>query len=280
MQESSQLDPLRSIYRKVRSLGRRLIPQPPPPLLSIPDGQNRVGDFDESDIFVVSYPRSGNNWFQYLIFEIIYGVNIHIAPLKLLQELSIDLNFKQSYTRYRTPCFFKSHNLPLPEYRRVVYLLRDGRDAMVSYFHHIKATNGIEDLDELDVLRNGTYLTYGKWQDHVEQWLENPYQSDMLMIKYRDLMNDPIATLNKFCAFAGVERDTDFIEQAVARTSFSVMQNTEKVAGWAPKDYPKDKHFVRRGKVGSYKDEMSPEVLKEFLLQAGDTLRKVGYEID
>jgi Sulfotransferase domain len=286
MQRLADFETYRSIFRKARGLGRRFaatLSAPPKPQTHdarVSMGQTEVGTFDEKDIFVVSYPRSGNNWLQYLMVEIIYGVNPQIAPASLVKELGIDVHSRKYYTRYRTPCFFKSHALPTPEYRRVIYLLRDGRDAMVSYFHYIKTLNHLNELDELDVLRNGTYLFPCKWHDHVEQWLANPFNSDMMIVRYEELRTQPVETLQKFCAFAGVQRDTEFLEQVVARTAFSTMQKMERngAEGWSPNNWPGDKQFIRRGQVGSFKDEMSPEVLAEFLRQAGDTLRKVGYQ--
>ena len=37
-----------------------------------------------------------------------------------------------------------SHALPRKEFRKVVYLLRDGRDAMVSYRHYRSLIDGVE----------------------------------------------------------------------------------------------------------------------------------------
>ena len=41
--------------------------------------------------------------------------------------------------------------------------------------------------------------------------------------------------------------------------------------------FPKDQAFVRRGVVGSFKDEMPEEVLEKFTEYSNDTLSKLGY---
>ena len=40
------------------------------------------------------------------------------------------------------------------------------------------------------------------------------------------------------------------------------------------------KPFVRRGRRGSFRDEMPPEVLDAFMAEAGPTLRELGYTND
>ena len=54
------------------------------------------------------------------------------------------------------------------------------------------------------------------------------------------------------------------------------MRTKEVLTGWEGHS-PKDKFFVRRGEVGSHKDEMPEEVLEAFLLDANPTLRKYSY---
>jgi hypothetical protein len=98
----------------------------------------------------------------------------------------------------------------------------------------------------------------------------------MIVVKYEDLKNDPVNELRRFCAFVGVERDDAFLELMTQKASFDKMRQKEILSGIDPR-WPTDKFFVRRGQVGSYKDEMPPEVLAVFLREAGDTLRKLGY---
>ena len=104
-----------------------------------PKGFTLISDLDPQDIFIAGYPKSGNSWFQELIAGVVYGVMPEFSLPALVHELVPDVHFKAFYQRFNTPMFFKTHSLPRPEYKRVVYLLRDGRDAMVSYFHHSSA---------------------------------------------------------------------------------------------------------------------------------------------
>jgi hypothetical protein len=93
---------------------------------AIPERFVPITQFLPEDIFIVSYPKSGNTWFQNLACGVVYGVDPRLAPSTLVHDLVPDLGYQKYYRRYANPMFFKSHSLPRADFRRVVYLLRDG----------------------------------------------------------------------------------------------------------------------------------------------------------
>jgi hypothetical protein len=225
----------------------------------------------------VGYPKSGNTWFQELVSAVVYGVMPAYAPLRLCNELVPDVHFRTFYQRFHNPTFFKTHHLPRPEYKRVVYLLRDGRDVMVSYFHFIAAIEQ-RPPDFLSVVRNGVGLFPCKWHKHVEAWLANPYRAAIVVIRYEDLKKDTAAELGRFCEFVGLQRDPAFIREMARASTFEKMREKERSMGMRINPcWPTDKLFRRRGEVGSFREEMPPEVLDAFMQEAGATLSKLGF---
>ncbi len=234
----------------------------------IPFDQSR-----EEDVFIIGFQKSGHTWFQSIVAGLIYDLDVHHAHDELIQELVPDPR-KTFYRRFQTPMFFKEHTLPIPRIRRVVYLLRDGRDAMVSLYHYLRAS-GRTDVTFLNLLQNEVTP---KWHEHVEAWLDNPYKADILQIKYEDMKLNPLKELRRLCTFVGIERDDDAINRVIAMTTFEKMREREGRFGWAT--FPKHtlpKGFIRRGVAGSHKDEMPPEVLEAFMAEAGSTMKKCGY---
>ena len=226
------------------------------------------------DIFVVGYPKSGNTWYQCLIAGVVYGCNPELTPDAVVQELVPDVHGKKFYHRFGERAFFKSHRLPLPEYRQVIYLLRDGRDAMVSYYHHLNALNA--DPVDFKALIGGHGLFPGKWQTHVEAWLSNPFGARLMVVRYEDLKTNCVGELRRLCEFLEMDRDSSWLALLAEAARFQKMQRREITQGWA-NPWPKDKLFVRRGDVGSYRDEMPPEILAQFLTEAGAALARAGY---
>jgi len=229
----------------------------------------------EKDVVVVGFPKSGNTWFQNLIAGVVYNIDVRNLPITLIHEVVPPLG-RPYYRRYHTPTYFKSHALPKPEYRRVIYLVRDGRDAMVSYYHYRR---GVGEPVTWEYLLSQGAQSLGQWYTHVQRWIENPHQADFVTIRYEDLLANPIRQMRTLCAFAGIERDDDVLQWAVDNAAFDKMQQREAVYG-AGQNFSKDEKFVRRGQRGSYKDEMPPHILKQFETQAREALIACGYSFD
>jgi len=242
---------------------------------AVPAGHVPMPQFSEEDVFIVGYPKSGNTWFQDIAAGLAFGMLPEFAPPSLVRGLVPDVGAFPHYKRYITPMFFKSHAMPVPDYKRVVYLLRDGRDAMVSFHHHIAAMEN-RSVDFLETVQTGRSLPC-KWHEHVEAWLDNPFQAKMIVIKYEELKKNTVHELQRFCDFAGLKRSPEFLKMIAEGTGFEKMRDKEIKLGVGDPQWPKGKTFRRRGSVGSYKDEMPPEVLNAFLKDSAGTLRRCGY---
>lgn len=229
------------------------------------------------DIFVVGYPKSGNTWMQYLIAGLIFGMDIRLVPDALVLTVVPDVHFVRYYRRYLSQTFFKTHDLPRPYHRRVVYLVRDGRDVMVSYLHHLTALAGqVPDLQ--NIVATGEGLFPSRWHEHVESWLANPYGAELITISYEALKKNTGAELQRLCEFAGLQRNRELLEMVASTCSFNSMREKEQKQGWDERTiWPKDKAFVRRGVVGSFKDEMPPAALETFMQMSSTTLKRIGY---
>jgi hypothetical protein len=235
-----------------------------------------IAEHEPEDVFVVGFPKSGNTWCQYLIAGLLCGLDTSRCPDRLIQDIVPDVHGRHAYKRYTKPVFFKSHALPQPDYRRVIYLLRDGRDAMVSYYHYYHSL--VRPLEFLPLVREAPDLP-ARWHEHVEAWMANPHRADFLLVKYEDLKQEPVRELRRMAEFAGLKPEDSALAAAVGNAGFEKQQRREKALGWDDPAWPKDRAFVRRGVVGSFKDEMPPEALAEFLREAGPTLAKHGYAV-
>ncbi len=243
-------------------------------------------EHDPEDVHIVGFPKSGHNWVQVLVAGAVYGVDLERAPYRLVWNL-VPADAWPYYRRWTTPMFFKSHDLPRPDYRRVVYLVRDGRDVMVSYFHHLVGVRERRGLaTDLRAVVEGRYSPTPdfRWHLHTERWLDNPFGARLLVVRYEDLRRDTPGQLARLCEFVGIERTPEQIERAVAQATFEKMRDKEQREGLGRRDWGRgrprrspDRPFMRRGVVGSHVDELPPDVLEVFERTAGPTLRRLGY---
>ena len=259
----------RSVRRSVR---RRIIN----PIVRHFAGLQPVSATLPEDVFICGYPRSGHTWMQYLISAVVFGVNAEFASDSLVNDLVTDTYLRDYYRRYGPVHYFKTHELPRPEFRRIVYLLRDGRDVLVSY-HHYESAIHKRPMDFLKMLENNEFFPC-PWEQHVQGYLANPYKATILTIRYEDLHADPAAQMRRFRDFLKLPLEDAWIDAMTATTVFDKMQKRETRLGWENPRWTSADQFVRRGKIGSYKDEMPADVLAAFLRRAGPTLSQCGYD--
>lgn len=238
-------------------------------------GLHAIQQSTDRDVFVVGYPKSGNTWYQNLVAGVVFGCEPALAPDGLVQELVPNVHSKSFFRRFGDRAFFKSHHLPQREYRNVIYLVRDGRDVMVSYFHYLNALSAT--LVSFDHIVKDERLFPSKWHEHVNAWMANPFGARFMVVRYEGLKRDCLNELRRLCGFLEIEREESWLRLVAEETEFSRMQQKEAAQGWANTAWPKDRKFVRRRDIGSYRDEMPPEVLAYFLRDAGSTLATLGY---
>jgi hypothetical protein len=237
-----------------------------------------IDDTLPEDLFIAGYPKSGNTWLQNIVVELLYDVDSSKISDPLLQELVPDVHFKRYYKRFIGSMPFKTHFLPHPKYRRVLYIVRDGRDVMTSYYHYLTALgHGYNSIG--DLIKKGDNLFPSSWDKHVRDWVDNPYKADMLIVRYEDLLNSPKETIVQVAEFLDLNVTMSKIEKTINRTSFLTMQKKEKKLGWEDeRQWPKGKLFVRRGISGGFKDEMTLEEVQLFNDKSRGMLDHFGYK--
>jgi len=240
---------------------------------------HRIEQTNSADIFIAAFPKSGVTWVQHMVAGALFGPSLAHAPNKLIQDLVPDVHQTPYYRRYLTPTFFKTHQVPRASYRRVIHLVRDGRDALVSYHHYLVAKGGSADFMKLVTAGDGS--SFSRWHEHTEAWLANPHRAEVLRVSYEGLKRAPLEELERICRFADITRSRTDLEEAVRVSSFEAMREKDKKEDWIqPKVRGSDERFVRRGTVGSHKDEMPAAVLQAFLELSAPTLRKLGYMVE
>ncbi len=244
------------------------------------EGLLQIDDFKETDVFLVAFPKSGITWLQNIIAGLQYGIDTQYLPDKLTQEIIPDIYDKKFYKRFGDLKIFKSHELPKPEYKKVIYLVRDGRDAMVSYYHFNKNLDIQVSLEEM--IMHNKFVYPAPWWIHIRQWLQNPYKSQIIYLKYENLLLNPEDEVKKILNFLGWEREERLITKVIQGTNFEKMkEKARKYDGLGHKYWNGEKgvKFFRKGKAGTYKEELSKELIEFFNSKAINELKAFDYEI-
>jgi hypothetical protein len=241
------------------------------------------------DTFLVSYPRSGNTWTRFLIANLVYP-NSDVS-FKNIERLIPDTSSQSSRTLRRTPRprIIKSHEYFDHRCQRIICIVRDPRDVALSYYDFQRKYRHIEDGYPLAsyvndfVSGNLNSSGWGTWGEHVASWFYTRRKSkDFLLLRYEDMMVDPVRELARAATFLGIEPDPARIEQAVQRSSADRMREMEKTQAkdWvATKNHRTDIPFVRVAQSGGWKEKLPAECVAQIEAAWGDTMVALGYEL-
>ncbi len=225
------------------------------------------------ECWLASFPRSGNTFFRNILYYV-YGIESSTWHNETAYPID------ENYDSFRV---VKTHLLPselIPNDPAIpaIYLVRDGRDSMVSIAHHRKdlispGSDFIENMKEAIVAAEGSF--FGGWSHNVNAWLERA----QLVIRYEDLVADPVATFKR-------------VEQLISLPpakwdqlpGFDQMKSGKPMYGGTSKLIdPKFKadefagKFFRKGKAGGWQHEMPPDMQDLFWNHHGDVMERMGY---
>jgi hypothetical protein len=245
--------------------------------------------FDD-DIFLVSYPRSGNTWARFLIANLLYDETITFANVdRCIPEIYLFPD--RILRRAPRPRILKSHECFDPRYKRVIYIVRDPRDVAVSYYHYaikrrlIPEGYGIDAFisrlmaAEFDV----RWSWAANWQDHVMSWYRmREGMAGFLFLRYEDMLEDTIGELARVALFLGLEPSRERLRRAVVLASADRMRDLEKreARDWRLTESTRlDKPFVRAASANTWQSVLPPSALAEIESAWGPAMKELGYSL-
>jgi len=240
-------------------------------------------------IVLVEYPKSGGTWLGQLVSEY------------------LEIPFPRNRFPVLKKALFHGHYLPkhIGKNNKIIYLVRDGRDVLISYYHHQLIWNdkNKKEAHNVNYHRNAVgfsnfenvqenileYMQYsythvpskrtrfvfpGNWQEYNEAWTEQMHNNpNIYMVRYEDLLENTADVLGKLMEeFLDVQDlDQKKIEEVVQKYSFENQTKRKKGEENA-------KSFLRKGIRGDWKNyfgNKEKEVFKEY---SKNVLIRLGYE--
>lgn len=232
--------------------------------------------FQRADTHLLSFPKCGRTWLRLMLHDII-TTEFDIGSKSRLQL------HKLGNRRRGIPCILASHDFQVVRrgervqeldrdkrpFRgsRVLLLVRDPRDVVVSFYYHKTLREGSWDGSMGEFIRHSfdglpTIVSY------YNIWAENrSLPAAFAVFRYEDLLTDTVATLREitdYLQFDGIRDGT--LRDVAARYEFRNMQAMEARGdlgeGHAtrPADADNPNSFkTRSGRIGGYRDELTAE---------------------
>jgi len=162
-----------------------------------------------------------------------------------------------------------------------VYVVRNPLDVAVSFGHHyglgtdaaVKAIcfKGLETVPQpghiLQVLAD--------WSTHLNGWTNAPGLYLHLM-RYEDMTKSPTKIFGGVLDFLKIPKDRERLKRAIRHCSFNVLARQEQQSGFVERSKSAEK-FFRRGEVGGWRKELTPEHVDFIVDHHREAMTKMGY---
>jgi aryl sulfotransferase len=169
-----------------------------------------------------------------------------------------------------------------------IVIVRDPRDVAPSLANHNRV-----DVDAAIAQMNNPAAVYcakpklmdtqlrqslQTWSGHLSSWLD---QTDIPvhLVRYEDMQADTKAIFRAALDFAGRPTTDENIARAVAYADFAELRRQEQDKGFAETPRRPGGLFFRRGEVGAWRDELTPEQVARLEAAHAPMMRRLGYEL-
>lgn len=226
----------------------------------------------DSDIYISGYSRSGTTWTHLILYQLTTDGNMdfdhifHVSPWLFYNAMR-----GTEPPNPPEPRILKTHDnykfFPKSSKGRFIYVVRDGRDALVSFYHHrvnVKGFAGSFD-DHFNEFVYGMEYNghYYNWFEHVKDWVENKSQLPIFYVRYESLKQDFDNTIKKIVEFCDIPVTDEVLRRTRERTTFAFMKEQQLKLGPSPTQFREttdapykvknQAQFIRKGNVGEGK---------------------------
>ena len=246
------------------------------------------------DAYLCSYSRSGRTWMTFCLAnymrqlyssgpEVTFGSYFRYVPDA---DRPIDdplgggaFNFLD---RNDVPFVLRSH-APYRKDRfpgRVVLVLRDPRDILVSHYHYLTKNERVTNCDfrtflhgNTDLATNGVPSGLHAISRHLDSWARPVLEGQIAVTSYETWRTAPEAGLTQLLATFGLPVEENLVAIACERSQETRMRQSEATPGnlsaaetrKEPDPSERNSYFVRRASVGGWRTELNAKEQEELL---------------
>jgi len=200
--------------------------------------------------------------------------------------------------------FLKTHhiNCKIDEYPftnknntlATIYVIRDPRSLVESFsnYYRINKDAAIKNITSKELVsgagfiknkQNNVFTIIGSWNDHYNSWTKA--NANLLILKYEDLLIDPLKELNKIIVFLKKFIDFDYndfkIQNIISSTSFENLEKMEKEIGFfevADIENNQNKiKFFNKGKQNDWRKYLNENEIEYISSKFNYEMKELGY---
>ena len=243
--------------------------------------------FRDDDIWLASYPRSGSHFVRFILVSARHFLKHGQFPGDLSEMKTIpDVHGRRLEFAAESPRILKTHFPRDPRYRRVIHLIRDPRDIIVSYFHYSKGLPHLFSEPAPDRLKLPQFVDLflrgkvwpGEIREHTASYSRSSRDFEYTCIRYESLLAEPQREFPRLLNAAGIRFPDDSLEALIAHTSFSNMRRLHQPdtarAGMVETN---PVHILRSGTTGQHVQVLRDRARQRVESDMAPYMKEYGY---
>lgn len=161
-----------------------------------------------------------------------------------------------------------------------VCLIRDLRDIVASYFHYMQTESFQRDVpkakySDLESYYYDWFLSRMVTAHRYHTFWEEYASAGVPVLRYERLVSDTEGELLRLFERWGEPVESSSLKSAIASNDFETLRLKGRKIG----DTMIDKSHFRRGRIGSYKDELPQSIIDDINSRFGSVMRRWGYSV-
>ncbi len=263
-----------------------------------------------AQFLIIGHPKSGNTWLKAMISRL-YQIRYDLPESKLINTDEFARKIPEIPRLAATNGVYSyegevgkllAHDAPdnALRHKPVMFLARHPIDIAVSWYHQFtrRQSKAKQELINHSINRPIDRNTIEMWDfvrdsdiglqfliDYQNTWARNIESlPNGLLVKYEELRAEPVPTLHRIVTHMGASFTEQEVKEAVEWGSFDNLRKLETSGTFSQggmklvdKNDPST-YKVRRGKVGGYREDFSPEQVAELEALVRASIRpELGY---
>ncbi|MGC1308769.1 MAG: sulfotransferase domain-containing protein [Phormidesmis sp.] len=232
------------------------------------DIQKHKRERQTADYLLLSLTNCGRTWLRVILGR---ALQLHYAHISGIEAVNLHDLFSFSERIPTLPAIKPMHEKygqfgNRYEQQKVILLVRDPRDALVSRYHQHKDELGFDSLDRYVCESSDLHAYiqfYNDWQTHRDS------AKDLLLVRYEDMKENTFHEVQRVGNFLELPLTPTEIHQAIDYASFQNMRKMEvegtsqvRTKVMSARDISNPESFkVRKGTIGGYRAELAPEAI-------------------
>lgn len=202
-----------------------------------PDTIEPILNFEvyEDDVWVITYPKCGTTWTQEMCWLLMNNLDFEEAKKVHLEVRSPCLEMTgenvQKVNEMKRPRLIKSHEsmalLPKALWKKnpkIIFVVRDPRDVLVSHFHHYSYFLGKTFVEEKEPFMEHR-MKYGGFWEHVLSFYQLKDKDNVMFLSYEELKADLKSVVSRMSGFLGKDYKPSELDSLVDHLGFDSMKS-------------------------------------------------------